>query len=79
MFGNCPYNLVGALPNATLIGFTGTPIDKTAYGQGTFKVFGKVVRTTCHPRLKLPQLHLESFNLPLPIRNRRFARHRRMC
>ena len=33
--------LVGALPNATLIGFTGTPIDKTAYGKGTFKVFGK--------------------------------------
>jgi len=33
--------LVGALPNATLIGFTGTPIDKTAHGKGTFKVFGK--------------------------------------
>jgi type I restriction enzyme R subunit len=32
--------LVAALPNATLIGFTGTPIDKTAYGRGTFKVFG---------------------------------------
>ena len=33
--------LLGALPNATLIGFTGTPIDKTAYGKGTFKIFGK--------------------------------------
>lgn len=33
--------LVGALPNATMIGFTGTPIDKIAYGRGTFKVFGK--------------------------------------
>jgi type I restriction enzyme R subunit len=33
--------LMGALPKATLIGFTGTPIDKTAYGKGTFKVFGK--------------------------------------
>ncbi|MEK7785978.1 MAG: HsdR family type I site-specific deoxyribonuclease, partial [Chloroflexota bacterium] len=33
--------LMGALPNATYIGFTGTPIDKTAYGQGTFKTFGK--------------------------------------
>jgi type I restriction enzyme R subunit len=32
--------LVGAIPNATLIGFTGTPIDRTAYGQGTFKTFG---------------------------------------
>ncbi|PIP05151.1 MAG: deoxyribonuclease HsdR [Syntrophobacterales bacterium CG_4_8_14_3_um_filter_49_14] len=33
--------LVAALPRATLIGFTGTPIDKTAYGKGTFKIFGK--------------------------------------
>jgi type I restriction enzyme R subunit len=32
--------LMGALPKATYIGFTGTPIDKTAYGRGTFKVFG---------------------------------------
>ena len=33
--------LTGALPNATYIGFTGTPIDRTAYGKGTFIVFGK--------------------------------------
>jgi type I restriction enzyme R subunit len=32
--------LMGALPNATLLGFTGTPIDRTAHGKGTFKVFG---------------------------------------
>jgi type I restriction enzyme R subunit len=32
--------LFGALPNATIIGFTGTPIDKTAHGRGTFKTFG---------------------------------------
>jgi type I restriction enzyme R subunit len=32
--------LLGALPSATYIGFTGTPIDRTAYGKGTFKVFG---------------------------------------
>ncbi|MCX8207931.1 MAG: HsdR family type I site-specific deoxyribonuclease, partial [Methanothrix sp.] len=32
--------LLAALPNATFIGFTGTPIDKTAYGRGTFKTFG---------------------------------------
>ncbi|MGB9671156.1 MAG: HsdR family type I site-specific deoxyribonuclease, partial [Halothiobacillaceae bacterium] len=32
--------LMGALPNATFIGFTGTPIDKSAHGKGTFKVFG---------------------------------------
>lgn len=33
--------LIAALPNATMIGFTGTPIDRIAYGKGTFKVFGK--------------------------------------
>lgn len=32
--------LTAALPNATYLGFTGTPIDKTAHGQGTFKTFG---------------------------------------
>ncbi|MGD0596788.1 MAG: HsdR family type I site-specific deoxyribonuclease [Sedimentisphaerales bacterium] len=32
--------LIAAIPNATFIGFTGTPIDKTAYGKGTFKTFG---------------------------------------
>ena len=33
--------LMGALPNATYIGFTGTPIDKTTFGKGTFVTFGK--------------------------------------
>lgn len=33
--------LMGALPNATYLGFTGTPIDRTASGKGTFVVFGK--------------------------------------
>lgn len=32
--------LMAALPNATFIGFTGTPVDKTVYGKGTFKTFG---------------------------------------
>ncbi len=32
--------LMAGLPNATYIGFTGTPVDKTAYGRGTFKTFG---------------------------------------
>ncbi|MBW1947292.1 MAG: HsdR family type I site-specific deoxyribonuclease, partial [Deltaproteobacteria bacterium] len=32
--------LMAALPNATYIGFTGTPIDRLSRGQGTFKVFG---------------------------------------
>jgi type I restriction enzyme R subunit len=32
--------LMAGLPNATFVGFTGTPVDQTAYGKGTFKTFG---------------------------------------
>ena len=32
--------LMAALPNATIIGFTGTPIARTTHGEGTFKIFG---------------------------------------
>ena len=32
--------LMAAIPKASFIGFTGTPIDKTVYGKGTFKTFG---------------------------------------
>jgi type I restriction enzyme R subunit len=32
--------LMAGIPNAVLIGFTGTPVDKTVYGKGTFKTFG---------------------------------------
>jgi len=45
--------LMGALPNATYLGFTGTPIDKTAYGQGTFKTFG----------IDDPQGYLDKYNI----------------
>lgn len=32
--------LMASVPHATIIGFTGTPIARTAQGQGTFKIFG---------------------------------------
>lgn len=32
--------LMAAVPKATIIGFTGTPIAKTLQGEGTFKIFG---------------------------------------
>lgn len=32
--------VMAAMPNATFIGYTGTPIDKAQYGKGTFKTFG---------------------------------------
>ena len=32
--------VMAALPNATFIGYTGTPVDKIQHGKGTFKTFG---------------------------------------
>lgn len=32
--------LMAAVPKATIIGFTGTPIARTTQGEGTFKIFG---------------------------------------
>ena len=32
--------MMAAVPNATIIGFTGTPISRTEQGEGTFKIFG---------------------------------------
>ena len=32
--------MMAAVPKATIIGFTGTPIARTAQGEGTFKIFG---------------------------------------
>lgn len=32
--------MMAAVPNSTIIGFTGTPIAKTTQGEGTFKIFG---------------------------------------
>lgn len=32
--------MMAAVPNSTIIGFTGTPIAKTIQGEGTFKIFG---------------------------------------
>ena len=31
---------MAAVPSATIIGFTGTPIARTQYGEGAFKIFG---------------------------------------
>lgn len=52
--------LMGALPNATYIGFTGTPIDRTAHGKGTFKVFG------CED----PQGYLDKYSIAESIEDR---------
>jgi type I restriction enzyme R subunit len=38
--GDLGVYLMAGIPGAVFIGFTGTPVDKTAYGKGTFKTFG---------------------------------------
>jgi type I restriction enzyme, R subunit len=38
--GDLGVYLLAGIPNAVFVGFTGTPVDKTAYGKGTFKTFG---------------------------------------
>ncbi|HEX4773630.1 MAG TPA: HsdR family type I site-specific deoxyribonuclease [Bryobacteraceae bacterium] len=38
--GDLGVYLMAGIPRAVFIGFTGTPVDKTAYGKGTFKTFG---------------------------------------
>jgi type I restriction enzyme R subunit len=37
--------LMASVPNATIIGFTGTPIADTEQGKGTFKIFGAEDKT----------------------------------
>ena len=44
---------MAAVPNATIIGFTGTPIAKTEQGEGTFKIFGT------HDERRLPRQILD--------------------
>ena len=40
--------LMAGLPNATFIGFTGTPVDKTAYGRGRSRPSAaRTTRATC--------------------------------
>lgn len=58
--GNLGNYLMGALPNATYIGFTGTPIDRTTHGKGTFKVFG------CED----PQGYLDKYSISESIADR---------
>ncbi len=64
--GGDPGNyLLAALPHATLIGFTGTPIDKTAYGKGTFKIFGKEDKTGYLDKYSIAESIEDGTTLPL--------------
>jgi type I restriction enzyme R subunit len=57
---------MGALPEATFIGFTGTPIAKTEKGEGTFKTFG----------LQDPDGYLDKYPIVESIRDRTTLRLR---
>jgi type I restriction enzyme R subunit len=58
--------LMGALPAATFIGFTGTPIARTEKGEGTFKTFG----------LQDPDGYLDKYPIAESIRDRTTLRLR---
>ena len=56
---------MGALPNATYIGFTGTPIDQIAYGKGTFKVFGGDDREGYLDKYSIARVDRDGATVPL--------------
>jgi type I restriction enzyme R subunit len=58
--GNLANYMRGALPQACYFGFTGTPIDKSNIGKGTFVIFGK------HD----PQGYLDKYSIKESIQDR---------
>ncbi|MEH1856773.1 MAG: HsdR family type I site-specific deoxyribonuclease [Nostoc sp.] len=58
--GNFGIYLMAALPNATFIGFTGTPVSKAAKGQSTFQTFGE---------LSDPKYSLDSYSTADSVRD----------
>ena len=57
--------LMAALPNATYIGFTGTPIDKLSQGVGTFKVFGADDEQGCLDKYAIAESIEDGTTVPL--------------
>ena len=56
---------MAAVPNATIIGFTGTPIDRTAHGEGTFKIFGADDEQKYLDRYRITESITDETTLPL--------------
>jgi type I restriction enzyme R subunit len=72
--------MMAAVPNATIIGFTGTPIARTAQGEGTFKIFGTddaqgyldkySIRESIEDETTLPLRHtMAPSDMTLPLRH----------
>jgi type I restriction enzyme, R subunit len=57
--------LMAGIPGAVLIGFTGTPVDKTAYGKGTFKTFGTADRGGYTHKYSISESIEDGTTLPL--------------
>ncbi len=57
--------LMAAVPNATIIGFTGTSIDRTAHGEGTFKIFGTDDAQGYLDRYRIAELIEDETTLPI--------------
>lgn len=57
--------LMAGIPNAVFIGFTGTPVDKTAYGKGTFKTFGTADRQGYLHKYSISESIEDGTTLPL--------------
>lgn len=57
--------MMSAVPNSTIIGFTGTPIAKTAQGEGTFKIFGKEDETGYIDKYSISESIADETTLPI--------------
>ncbi len=57
--------LMAAVPNATIIGFTGTPIDRTEHGEGTFKIFGADDEQKYLDRYRITESITDETTLPI--------------
>ncbi|HPO94941.1 MAG TPA: HsdR family type I site-specific deoxyribonuclease, partial [Elusimicrobiales bacterium] len=57
--------MMAAIPKAKFIGFTGTPVDKTAYGTGTFKTFGKYDKKGYLDKYSISESIKDKTTLPL--------------
>lgn len=57
--------LMAALPEATIIGFTGTPIAHSAQGEGTFKIFGTQDETGYLDKYSIAESIADETTLPI--------------
>jgi type I restriction enzyme R subunit len=57
--------LMASVPNATIIGFTGTPIANTEQGTGTFKIFGTEDETGFLDKYSIKESIADETTLPI--------------